>query len=153
MNDMSPAKPAPGATTGPLVRVEDLKVTFVSREESVSAVNGINFELKRGEVMCVIGESGSGKSVMMRALMRLHPPKRTVIEGTMEVDGHDIQSVPERQMRKLRGSTVSMIFQEPMTALDPLYTVGEQIAETVRLLKAPADAPLAGAHPGCTQGR
>ncbi|OWU70610.1 peptide ABC transporter ATP-binding protein [Marinibacterium profundimaris] len=116
-----------------MVRVEDLKVTFVSREESVSAVNGINFELKRGEVMCVIGESGSGKSVMMRALMRLHPPKRTVIEGTMEVDGHDIQSVPERQMRKLRGSTVSMIFQEPMTALDPLYTVGEQIAETVRL--------------------
>merc|ERR1739841_434834 len=83
--------------------------------------------------MCVIGESGSGKSVMMRALMRLHPPKRPVIEGGMQVDGHDIQAVTERQMRRLRGSTVSMIFQEPMTALDPLYTIGQQIAETVQI--------------------
>ncbi|MBB96375.1 MAG: dipeptide ABC transporter ATP-binding protein DppD [Rhodobacteraceae bacterium] len=124
---------APAAAADTLVRVQDLKVTFVSREESVSAVNGINFELKRGEVMCVIGESGSGKSVMMRSLMRLHPPKRTRIEGAMEVDGYDIQGVSEKQMRQLRGATVSMIFQEPMTALDPLYTVGEQIAETVRI--------------------
>ncbi len=131
MNDMSP--PPAQAAVSPLVRVDDLKVTFVSRDESVSAVNGVTFELKCGEVMCVIGESGSGKSVMMRSLMRLHPPKRTVIDGAMEVDGHDIQAVSERQMRKLRGATISMIFQEPMTALDPLYTVGEQIAETVRI--------------------
>ena len=129
MNVMSPA----AAVSDTLVRVQDLRVTFVSRDEKVSAVNGINFDLKRGEVMCVIGESGSGKSVMMRALMRLHPPKRTVIEGGMQVDGHDIQAVTERQMRRLRGSTVSMIFQEPMTALDPLYTIGQQIAETVQI--------------------
>ncbi len=130
MNDMSPTAMA---ATAPLVTVKDLRVKFVSRDETVSAVNGIDFELKRGEVMCVIGESGSGKSVMMRSLMRLHPPKRTVIEGGMEVDGHDIQAVSEKQMRKLRGSTISMIFQEPMTALDPLYTIGDQIAETVRI--------------------
>lgn len=113
------------------VKVEDLKVRFVSRDATVRAVNGVSFELARGEVLCVIGESGSGKSVMMRSLLRLHPPKRTVIEGRMLVGGHDIGAVDERTMSSLRGSTISMIFQEPMTALDPLYTIGDQIAETV----------------------
>jgi peptide/nickel transport system ATP-binding protein len=80
----------------------------------------------------VIGESGSGKSVMMRSLLRLHPKKRTVIEGTMKVGDHDIGAVSEREMTQLRGSLISMVFQEPMTALDPLYTIGEQISETVR---------------------
>jgi len=131
MKDMStdPAVAPPEEDT--LVSVRDLQVKFVSRDETVSAVNGISFDLKKGEVMCVIGESGSGKSVMMRSLMRLHPKKRTKIEGQMYVDGHDINAVSEKQIRKLRGPTVSMIFQEPMTALDPLYRVGEQIAETI----------------------
>jgi peptide/nickel transport system ATP-binding protein len=97
----------------------------------VRAVNGVSFELAKGQVLCVIGESGSGKSVMMRSLMRLHPKKRTVIEGKMRVGGHDIGSVTKGTMRALRGSEISMIFQEPMTALDPLYSIGDQIAETV----------------------
>ncbi len=116
----------------PLVRVDNLRVRFVSREATVRAVNGISFELEHGKVLCVIGESGSGKSVMMRSLLRLHPKKRTVIEGTMHVAEHDIGALSERAMTGLRGSLLSMVFQEPMTSLDPLYTVGDQIAETVR---------------------
>ena len=115
------------ATPAPLVRVDDLRVRFVSREATVRAVNGISFE-----DLCVIGESGSGKSVMMRSLLRLHPKTRTVIEGTMQVAEHDIGTLSERAMTGLRGSLLSMVFQEPMTSLDPLYTVGDQIAETVR---------------------
>jgi peptide/nickel transport system ATP-binding protein len=133
MNDMtSPDLSQATQHPAPFLRVEDLRVKFVSREATVRAVNGISFDLERGKVLCVIGESGSGKSVMMRSLLRLHPKKRTVIEGTMKVGEHDIGAVSDRAMTQLRGSLISMIFQEPMTALDPLYTVGEQIAETVR---------------------
>ena len=113
------------------VKVKDLEVRFVSREATVKAVNGVSFELKKGEVLCVIGESGSGKSVMMRSLLQLHAKKRTRMTGEMRVGEHDIMQVTEKQMSELRGSTISMIFQEPMTALDPLYTIGDQIAETV----------------------
>ncbi len=113
------------------VKVKDLEVRFVSREATVKAVNGVSFELKKGEVLCVIGESGSGKSVMMRSLLQLHAKKRTRMTGEMRVGEHDIMKVTEKRMSELRGSTISMIFQEPMTALDPLYTIGDQIAETV----------------------
>ena len=120
-----------GEATQPLVEVRDLTVKFVSREATVQAVNGVSFELMPGEVLCVIGESGSGKSVTMRALMRLLPAKRSVIGGTMRVGPHDILALGERELRDIRGSKISMIFQEPMTALDPVYTIGDQIAETV----------------------
>ena len=115
----------------PLVDVRDLRVAFVSREARVQVVNGISFTVQPGEVLCIIGESGSGKSVTLRALMRLHPARRTIIEGAMSVAGHDIQALSERRMNEVRGGAVSMVFQEPMTALDPVYTIGEQIAETV----------------------
>lgn len=113
------------------VSVRDLNVRFVSREATVKAVNGVSFDLAKGEVLCVIGESGSGKSVMMRSLLRLHPKKRTKISGEMMVGGHDIARISDREMINLRGPLISMIFQEPMTALDPLYSIGAQIAETV----------------------
>lgn len=116
----------------PFIEVQDLRVRFISRESTVQAVNGLSFTLEHGKVLCVIGESGSGKSVMMRSLMRLHPKARTVMEGTMRVGPHNIGKVSDRAMVKLRGALISMVFQEPMTALDPLYTVGSQIAETVR---------------------
>ena len=136
MNDMKYAEllqSAPVACSGePFVRVRDLEVKFVSREATVRAVNGVSFDLPKGRVLCVIGESGSGKSVMMRSLLRLHPKKRTVISGEMKIGEHDIMAVNDKTMQELRGSTVSMIFQEPMTALDPLYTIGDQIAETVK---------------------
>jgi len=124
---------APGALASarPLVEVKDLTVKFVSRDATVQAVNGVSFEMMPGEVLCIIGESGSGKSVTMRALMRLLPKRRAVLSGHMRVGDHDIRALSERQMTELRGATISMIFQEPMTALDPVYTIGDQIAETV----------------------
>ena len=115
----------------PLVAVEDLHVRFTGRDETVWAVNGVSFALPPGEVLCIIGESGSGKSVTLRALMRLLPRKRTVITGSVKIGEHDIMTLGERQLADVRGSTVAMIFQEPMTALDPVYTIGRQIAETV----------------------
>ena len=119
------------AAPRPLVEVDDLHVSFVSREETVSAVNGVSFALMPGEVLCIIGESGSGKSVTLRSLLRLHPPRRTVIRGRVRVGEHDILSLSERAMNEVRGAVISMVFQEPMTALDPVYTVGAQIAEAV----------------------
>src|ERR1700757_1501127 len=116
----------------PLAEVRGLHVRFVTREATVHAVNGLSFSVLPGEVLCILGESGSGKSVTLRALMRLLPPRRTRIEGMVRVDGQDVLAMPSRDLRDLRGGLVAMVFQEPMTALDPVYTVGQQIGETVR---------------------
>ncbi|HEY0218808.1 MAG TPA: ATP-binding cassette domain-containing protein, partial [Afipia sp.] len=113
-----------------LVRVRDLKVTFASEQGAIHAVNGVDFDLLPEKTLCILGESGSGKSVTLRSLMRLHPPKRTTITGTINVDGADIVAASENQMSAIRGGLVSMIFQEPMTALDPVFTIGRQIEET-----------------------
>jgi peptide/nickel transport system ATP-binding protein len=121
----------PTAHVRPLVEVNDLTVNFVSREANVCAVNDVSFDVMPGEVLCIIGESGSGKSVTMRSLMRLHPKARTVINGHMRVGDHDIMALSDKEMNAVRGSSISMVFQEPMTALDPVYTIGEQIVETV----------------------
>ncbi len=119
-------------TRPPLVHVRDLDVAFHARDSVAHAVNGVSFDLERGEVLCILGESGSGKSVTMRALMRLLPEHKTRIAGRIKVDGHDILSLDEASMAALRGPTVAMIFQEPMTAFDPVFTIGEQITETIR---------------------
>jgi peptide/nickel transport system ATP-binding protein len=118
--------------TTPLVQVEDLYVRFVTREATVHAVNGVTFSVRPGEVLCILGESGSGKSVTLRSLMRLHTPRRTQISGRIEVEGRDVLALDRRALGDLRGGLVSMIFQEPMTALDPVYTVSQQIIETIR---------------------
>ncbi|MEO5324383.1 ABC transporter ATP-binding protein [Mesorhizobium sp. CC13] len=117
--------------TRPLVEVRDLSVRFETRDRTVHAVNGVSFDVMRGEVLCIIGESGSGKSVTMRALMRLFSSRITRVSGDIRVAEHDIMAVSERQLSDIRGSTISMVFQEPMTALDPTYTIGDQIAETI----------------------
>jgi len=99
-------------------------VRFVTREATVHAVNGVSFQVRPGEVLCILGESGSGKSVTLRALMRLLPPRRTQIEGSVRVEGEDVLAMPRRALRDLRGGLVAMAFQEPMTALDPVYICG-----------------------------
>jgi peptide/nickel transport system ATP-binding protein len=116
----------------PLAEIHDLNVRFVSREATVHAVNGVSFSVRPGEVLCILGESGSGKSVTLRALLRLLPPRRTQIEGSVRVCGEDVLAMSARRLRELRGGIASMVFQEPMTALDPVYTVGQQIGETLR---------------------
>jgi peptide/nickel transport system ATP-binding protein len=102
------------ATARPLVEVDDLRVKFVSREATVQAVNGVSFALMPGEVLSIIGESGSGKSVTMRALIRLLPRRRAAIAGRMRVGEHDIMALTERQLTDIRGAQIAMIFQEPM---------------------------------------
>jgi len=122
----------PAATPAPLVAVDDLDVRFVSPDATVHAVNGVSFALDRGEVLGILGESGSGKSVTLRALMRLLPARKTRISGRISIGGHDIVSAPPQALTRLRGPLVAMIFQEPMTALDPVFTIGQQIAEAIR---------------------
>lgn len=118
-------------TIEPLAEVRDLTVRFVGREDTVHAVNGVSFTVLPGEVLCILGESGSGKSVTLRSLMRLLPD-RAKIGGSVRVTGQDVLSLSGRALRDLRGGAVSMVFQEPMTALDPVYSIGQQIGETVR---------------------
>lgn len=119
-----------GMISTPLLAVEDLSVRFQRRGTNVAAVNGVNFSLARGEVLTILGESGSGKSVSLKAAMGLLPDYAE-IDGKIKLDGRDILKLPRAELAKLRGSAISMIFQEPMTAFDPVYTIGEQISETI----------------------
>jgi len=115
----------------PIIDVGDLSVSFVSRDATVHAVNGLSFTLDPGEVLCILGESGSGKSVTLRALMRLLP-RQARISGQVMFGGQDTLRLNARDLADLRGSEIAMIFQEPMVAFDPVYTVGRQITETIR---------------------
>ena len=114
----------------PVLEVENLTVRFRRRGTDVAAVNGASFALRRGETLTILGESGSGKSVSLKALMGLLPPYAEVT-GKVWLNGQEILGLPAAALAKLRGGSVSMIFQEPMAALDPVYTIGEQIAETI----------------------
>jgi peptide/nickel transport system ATP-binding protein len=113
-----------------LVEIDRLNIRFAG-ERTVHAVNDLSLTLGDGEVLGLLGESGSGKSVTLRALMRLLPKKRTGISGSLKVMGRDVLALTEEELSAFRGQTVSMIFQEPALALDPVYTIGAQIAESV----------------------
>ncbi|WP_395154440.1 ABC transporter ATP-binding protein [Ilumatobacter sp.] len=118
--------------TQPLLTVENLNVGFATKSGVVQAATDINFEIFPGEVLAVVGESGSGKSVTALALMRLHPDN-TIVTGNVNFDGHDLLNMSDRDMRAIRGSDVAMIFQDPMTAMNPVFSVGNQIVETIRV--------------------
>src|SRR6201985_2883441 len=113
-----------------LVEVSNLNIRF-SGERTVHAVNDLSFSVGEGEVLGLLGESGSGKSVTLRALMRLLPKRRTAITGGIRVLGRDVLALDDEELSAFRGQSVSMIFQEPALALDPVYTTGRQIVETV----------------------
>ena len=116
--------------TTPIVESQDLRVRFHG-ERTVYALNGVDITLEEGEVLGLLGESGSGKSVTLRALLRMLPPRRSRIDGSIRLAGEDVLALDEVRLEHLRGGVASMIFQEPMLALDPVYTIGDQIAETV----------------------
>ncbi|HEY0204483.1 MAG TPA: ATP-binding cassette domain-containing protein, partial [Acetobacteraceae bacterium] len=122
--------PLNGTAGPPLLEVQDLSVRFTGREATVNAVSGATFSLRAGEVLCLLGESGSGKSVTLRALMRLLP-KRAQVAGRVAVAGQDVMALDGAALRSFRGGTVSMVFQEPMTALDPVYTIGQHLTEMI----------------------
>lgn len=113
----------------PWVHIRDLRVEFRRDGQTVNAVNGVSFDVQKGEVMALIGESGSGKSVTLRALMRLHPPASSFLSGTLRVGGESVLAMNAARLRQYRGARCAMIFQEPLLAFDPVYTVGQQIEE------------------------
>jgi peptide/nickel transport system ATP-binding protein len=115
-----------------LLQVRDLHITFVTPDRTVHAVNGVSFDLARGETLGILGESGSGKSVTLRSILRLHPEHRTRWSGSIKLQDDEVLKMGPKALSDLRGQRVSMIFQEPATAFDPVFTIGQQIAETVR---------------------
>jgi peptide/nickel transport system ATP-binding protein len=114
----------------PLVQVQDLGVTFRG-PPPVHAVNGVSFTLEPGEVLAILGESGSGKSVTLKTLLRINPERRSTTKGRVDVAGTNVLTLSGEALANYRGGTASMIFQDPMLALDPVYTIGDQITETV----------------------
>ena len=121
-------------TMNELLKVENLKTYFFTHEGTVKAVDGISFSINRGETLGLVGESGCGKSVTALSIMRLipHPPGR-IVSGEIYSEGKNLLKYNEKEMRNIRGRKISMIFQEPMTSLDPVFTIGHEIMEAVRL--------------------
>lgn len=135
MTDIAERNTVPSAADHDvLLRVRDLKTHFFSEGTVVRAVDGISYDVRRGEVLGVVGESGSGKSVSGLSLMRLidSPPGR-IIDGSIEFDGQDVLQLSDREMRRVRGNKISMIFQEPLTSLNPVFTIGNQMSEPLTL--------------------
>lgn len=117
-----------------VLSVQDLKTRFFNRDGVVRAVDGVSFDVRKGETLGIVGESGCGKSVTALSIMRLIPPQDgRIVSGSILFDGTDITTLAEPAMRKLRGNRISMIFQEPMTSLNPVLTVGQQVAESFRI--------------------
>ena len=112
----------------PLLTIQNLKVNF----GAVAAVDGVSLSIRRGETLGIVGESGCGKSMLSLSIMRLVPDAGRIAAGSIEFDGQDVLTLPPRAMRDLRGRRIAMIFQEPMTSLNPAYTVGDQITEAMR---------------------
>jgi oligopeptide/dipeptide ABC transporter ATP-binding protein len=116
----------------PLVDIADLSVTFEAAGRPLQALRGVSLTLAQGEALGIVGESGSGKSVLMLALMRLLPPRTRIDARRMRFNGHDLLAIAERSLSSIRGREVALIFQDPMTALNPVLTVGRQIGEVLR---------------------
>ena len=119
-----------------VLEIKDLKTYFYTTDGIVKAVDGINLSVKRGSILGIVGESGCGKSMTAMSILNLVPqPPGKIVSGEILYEGKDILKLKEPEMRAIRGAKISMIFQEPMTALNPVFTVGEQIAEALRVHK------------------
>ncbi len=116
-----------------LLEIKDEKLSFFTPAGEVKALNGVSFSMNEGEVLGIVGESGSGKSVTAYSIMGLTAYPGKLIGGTIYFNGHQIEKMSEKEMRKIRGNDVSIIFQDPMTSLNPVYTIGNQITEVIRL--------------------
>ena len=116
-----------------LLEVSGLKTYFQDRKGQVPAVDGVDFILRKGETLGIVGESGCGKSVTSMSILHLLPPKGRIVDGTIRFKGRDITHLPPAEMAKLRGKEIAMIFQEPMTSLNPVVRVGKQVGEVLKL--------------------
>ena len=118
----------------PFLKVQDLVVEYMSNDKVVHAVNGVSLELERGQTLGLVGETGAGKTTIAKSILRILPDVGAkVAGGKVILDGDDLFEMSEHEMRKVRGNKISMIFQDPMTALNPVQRVGEQIEEVVQL--------------------
>ncbi|MBM7082590.1 ABC transporter ATP-binding protein [Micromonospora sp. WMMD734] len=124
---------SPKAGDDPYLRVDDLRVRFDTADGVVRAVDGVSFAVPRGRTLGIVGESGSGKSATALAVLGLHDPRRGTVTGTISVGGRQLVGLAEDRVRRLRGRDVAMIFQDPLSALHPYYSVGRQIAEAYRV--------------------
>ncbi|MEX1271572.1 MAG: ABC transporter ATP-binding protein, partial [Acidimicrobiia bacterium] len=122
-----------GSDARPLLSVDDLEVRFSTPDGTVHAVNGVSFDIQRGETLGIVGESGSGKSVSVRAVMGLVRPPGKVTAGSVVFDGNDMRSLSQRQLRKFRGRRIALVPQDPMTSFNPVVPIGAQITEMIRL--------------------
>lgn len=139
---MSTAPPAPTATTGaarpslapgaPLLEVAGLSVRFDTEDGPVQAVDDVSFTVAAGEILAIVGESGCGKSVTAMSIPGLLPARSSTVTGSIRLAGSELLGMPARTLRQIRGRDVSMVFQEPMTSLNPSFTVGWQITEVLR---------------------
>ena len=116
-----------------LLSVANLHVAFRQGSEWVSAVNGISFDIRFGETFALVGESGSGKSVTALSVLRLLPLGGRILQGSAKLDGSDLFKLPEYELCKIRGRRIGVIFQDPMSSLNPVMTIGQQIGEVLRL--------------------
>ena len=117
-----------------ILEIRDLVIEYRTDDAVIHALNGINLSVKRGETIGLVGETGAGKTTIAKAIMRiLQVPPAWYCNGSITFDGQEILELSEKEMRKIRGNKISMIFQDPMTALNPLMRVGDQIAEAIRL--------------------
>src|SRR5215813_1736461 len=116
-----------------ILEVKNLSTHFFTRAGVVKAVNEVSFTIERGSTLALVGESGSGKSVTSLSVMRLIQPPGEIVAGEILFNGKDLVKASDDEMRKIRGAEIAMIFQDPMTSLNPVYTVGDQIAEAIRL--------------------
>ena len=124
----------PHASEGPILEVDNLQTYFFTRAGIAKAVDGVSFSLGRGETLGVVGESGCGKSVTSLSILRLVPdPPGRIVGGSVRLDGRNILEFSEEKMKEVRGNDISMIFQEPMTSLNPVFTIGQQVSEAILL--------------------
>jgi oligopeptide/dipeptide ABC transporter ATP-binding protein len=115
-----------------LLQIEQLTTLFRTEKGAFPAISNLNLTVRKGEIVCIVGESGSGKTVASLSVMRLLPPAGSIASGAIRFEGRNLLELNEREMRDIRGSSIAMIFQDPMMALDPVYTCGEQIMEAIR---------------------
>ena len=116
-----------------LLEVNDLRTSFFTDAGEVKAVNGISFQLDRGKVLGIVGESGSGKSVTAYSIMQILASTGKIVGGSIKLDGEELVNAGEKKMRKVRGNKISIIFQDPMTSLNPTHTIGHQLTEAILL--------------------
>ena len=116
----------------PVLSVRDLRVEFPTRRGTLTAIDGVSFDIAPGEVLGVVGESGAGKSITGTAVIGLIEPPGRIAGGEVLLRGKRIDNLPPEQMRKIRGKRIGMVFQDPLTSLNPLYRIGEQLVETIR---------------------